>query len=423
MAKECREFTAFSTPTGHYQYNVMPQGVKGAASFFAKIVSEVFKHLMDKAFTVYQDDVANHESRNITEHLKLQQEIYDALGERSMCLKPTKTFMNYAAQRILGHILDKRGRRPDPKTLEAISKMKEKLTTIGEVRSLMGLATVVREYIPSMAVLMAPIQALLQKGVDIEAVWEDKVHGEAFRALKQALCQEPILLIFDEQKPIVVVIDACRVGRGLGAVLMQNNDDMVLHPCFYWSRGLTTAERKYSATELECTALHDALLHWRVYLHNGKVTAVITDHYALVYMVTKAKGDAHQRLARLCMDVQEFQLEVKHRKGEDNLLADAVSRLFHHDEIPVVLTSEQLRDDFEPLTQDEIDSLAHYNQDREWIVKTINQHRTEMKAEFGDAMNEKMQRMVNVTKTKVVSRMDTKDQSIEALKQVPKEEP
>jgi hypothetical protein len=29
MAKECREFTAFSTPTGHYQYNVMPQGVKG----------------------------------------------------------------------------------------------------------------------------------------------------------------------------------------------------------------------------------------------------------------------------------------------------------------------------------------------------------------------------------------------------------
>ena len=81
-------------------------------------------------------------------------------------------------------------------------------------------------------------------------------------------------------------------------------------------------------------------MHWKVYLLNGTVTTVVTDHYALVYMVTKAKGDVHQRLARLCMDVQGFNLGVEHRKGADNLLADAVSRLFHRDEIPVVLTSE-----------------------------------------------------------------------------------
>ena len=89
-------------------------------------MGEKFAHLQHKAFTVYQDDVANRESECITTHLERQQEIYDALGKNSMCLKPSKTFMNNSSQRILGHILDKKGWGPDPKTTEAISKRCEK---------------------------------------------------------------------------------------------------------------------------------------------------------------------------------------------------------------------------------------------------------------------------------------------------------
>jgi hypothetical protein len=147
--------------------------------------------------------------------------------------------------------------------------MKETLTTVAEVRSLMGLATVVREYIPAMSTLLAPIQALMRKVVDVAAEWKDEVHGEAFRALKKALTSQPILMGVSELKPFVVVIDACRVGRGIGAILMQDDEDGVLHPVAYWSRGLSDAERRYSATELECTALHNAILHWKSYLNNG----------------------------------------------------------------------------------------------------------------------------------------------------------
>jgi hypothetical protein len=107
MDEESRPYTAFQTPRGSYEYNVMPQGVKGAASFFASIVSKVFHHLHDKAFTVYQDDIANHESASITTHLEMQQEIYDTNGKNNMCLKASKTFMNCASQRILGHILER----------------------------------------------------------------------------------------------------------------------------------------------------------------------------------------------------------------------------------------------------------------------------------------------------------------------------
>ena len=77
-------------------------------------------------------------------------------------------------------------------------------------------------------------------------------------------------------KKFRVYKDACRVGRGIGAILLQLDENIaaagkkeVWLPIAYWSRTLTKEERRYSATELECAGLHDSLIHWRVYLQNG----------------------------------------------------------------------------------------------------------------------------------------------------------
>ena len=86
--------------------------------------------------------------------------------------------------------------------------------------------------------------------------------------------------------------------------------------CGNLSRTLSKEERRYSATELECTGLHDSLIHWRVYLQNGIPFEVIVDHYALVYMVTKmSDAIGNLRLNTLCLGLQEFTFSVIHRKG------------------------------------------------------------------------------------------------------------
>ena len=110
---------------------------------------------------------------------------------------------------------------------------------------MVGLALVVREYIPALADIIAPIQALMKKGVDIVAEWRDHIHGESFRILQVALTSAPILRLPDLFKPFSVHLDACRVGRGLAAVLMQKDEDGVDHPVAYWSRGLQPAERSH----------------------------------------------------------------------------------------------------------------------------------------------------------------------------------
>ena len=48
-------------------------------------------------------------------------------------------------------------------------------------------------------------------------------------------------------------------------------------PVAYWSRGLTAAERKLSATAVEATAMHDVVLHWKIYLATSPFN-IITDH-------------------------------------------------------------------------------------------------------------------------------------------------
>ena len=89
------------------------------------------------------------------------------------------------------------------------------------------------------------------------------------------------------------------------------------------SRSLTSSEKKWHSSELECAAIVWALERWRKYIE-GKPCTVITDNQALCYLFSKPKTTA--RLERWILRIQDFQFKVKHIKGKDNVVADALSR-------------------------------------------------------------------------------------------------
>ena len=81
--------------------------------------------------------------------------------------------------------------------------------------------------------------------------------------LKVALVSTPILRLPEVSRPFRVKVDACKVRHGLGAILLQQAlETSIWHPVAYWNKSLTDTERRYSATELECKGLHDAIMHW-----------------------------------------------------------------------------------------------------------------------------------------------------------------
>jgi hypothetical protein len=164
-------YTAFSAVDGHYEYCVMPQGAKNAANHFATLVEKRFGPLRDdttfpsEKMFVYQDDVLNY-SPDLLSHLLLQQKIYNIMRETNLIFKIAKTHINYKQQRVLGHILTKDGRYPDPSLTQTITSLVKPTSLLG-IQSLLGLAQVAREYIPALATVIEPIQRLSKKGIDI----------------------------------------------------------------------------------------------------------------------------------------------------------------------------------------------------------------------------------------------------------------
>ncbi|CAN6697920.1 unnamed protein product [Malus baccata var. baccata] len=233
------------------------------------------------------------------------------------------------------HTVSERGIEVDKSKIDLVRYLPSP-TSIREVRSFLGHAGFYRRFIKDFSKISTPLCRLLQKDVTFDFNEECE---KAFKHLKEMLTSAPIIRPPDWSIPFELMCDAS--DYALGAVLGQRKDKQP-HVIYYASRTLNDAQLNYSTTEKELLAVVFALDKFRSYLLGTKVI-IYTDHAALKYLLTKK--EAKPRLIRWMLLLQEFDLEIRDKKGSENVVADHLSRLVHEEEvvpIPETFPDQQL---------------------------------------------------------------------------------
>ena len=184
----------------------------------------------------------------------------------------------------------------------------------------LGILNFYRRFKKGAAGILAPLTEGL-KGKVLTISWMLEMN-QAYAAAKFLLSSLPTLVHPDPSPKVSLDVDSS--GSHVGAVLQQDIAGFWA-PLAFYSKKLSSAETKYSAFNRELFAAYSALRHFR-FLLEGKEFFLFTDHKHLTHALfrTSPPWSAMQQY-RLSF-LSEFNCDISHLPGAENIVADALSR-------------------------------------------------------------------------------------------------
>ncbi|GJS16929.1 reverse transcriptase domain-containing protein [Tanacetum coccineum] len=280
---------------------LMPFGLCNTHATFQRCMTAIFHDMVEDFMEVFMDDFSvfdnsfNHCLGNLDKMLA-------RCEETNLVLNWENCHFMVKEGIVLGHKTSGEGIEVDRAKIDVIAKLPYP-TNVKGVRSFLGHAGFYRRFIKDFSLIFKPMTQLLMKDAKFDFSDDCK---KAFNDLKEKLTSAPIIISPDWNFSFELMCDASDFA--VGAVLGQMIDGK-FKPIYYTSKTLNDAQAHYTTTEKELLAV-----------------------------------DAKPRLIRWVLLLQGFNIEIKDKKGAENLAADHLSRL----ENPNIriLTEREIADEF-----------------------------------------------------------------------------
>ncbi|XP_049316921.1 uncharacterized protein LOC125779690 [Bactrocera dorsalis] len=318
LEEKSKQFTAFVTNEGHYEFNRMPFGLVNAPAVFQTVMNTLVAKMKTGEVLAYLDDVII-PSRTIEEGLQRIEKFLTLLRESGLTLRIDKCKFLESKIEYLGHVITENSIMPGNRKLSAISNFPAP-TNITELRRFLGLTGFFRKFVPEFSLITKPLTTMLRKSERNSFHWNEP-QQQAFQRVIDLLTSAPVLALYDQNAQHEVHTDASSIG--LAGVLMQSYDGKVWQPTMYYSRHCTEPESRYHSYELEALAVVEVLDRFRIYLL-GKKFRLVTDCAAVAKV--RDNKELKAKIARWWLKLSEFDFEAVHRSGSRLPHVDAMSR-------------------------------------------------------------------------------------------------
>ena len=316
IAPEDQEKTTFTCPYGTFAFRRMPFGLCNAPATFQRCMMSMFSDLVEEVMEIFMDDFTVYGSS--FEHcLNNLETVLQRCKDKQLALNWEKCHFMVTEGIVLGHKISATGLEVDQSKVSIIKTLAPP-TTVKGIRSFLGNAGFYRRFIKDFSKIARPLCRLLEKNTKFN--FDDSCKA-AFEEIKIRLVQAPIMAAPEWDQGFEIMCDASDFSMG---VVLGQRKEKIFRAIYYASRTFNEAQENYLTTEKEMLAIVFACEKYRQYILGSHVI-VHTDHAAIKYLMSKK--EAKPRLIRWVLLLQEFDLEIKDKRGCDNVIADHLSRV------------------------------------------------------------------------------------------------
>lgn len=318
--------TLFATPDGTMISYVMQIGDCNAGATYQSLMNHIFGPYIGTFMDVYLDDIVIY-SDSTESHVKHVKLVIDTLRENNFYLGADKLQFFKAELNILGHIIDDAGIRLDPHKVDKIVNWKTPTSKellmqfIGSVGYLAAGCEGVQVDMQHLSKVAALTTRWSWSPTDQRAFDLVKACVETHRNVSRKAIDLPSAI--NGSQPVNLTTDASLTGAS--GVLSQGADQKTAAIVAFWSGKFNSAQQNYPVHEQELLAIVESLKRFR-HLLIGFRFRIFTDHKGLEWITSQTKLSPRQ--TRWLEALSEFDFEITYLPGTDNVLADALSRMY-----------------------------------------------------------------------------------------------